>query len=260
MIRRSDGLYIIISTGNKLPIRTSTDRTNWSLYGYVFPNDLWAPDIYYIGGKYLLYYAASTFGSRNSAIFQAQSTDGLTWTDTGLVISSTSSSNYNAIDPNLAIDGSTWKLQFGSFWSGIQQVSISSSTGKPSSSSLSNVANRQSTGTSAIEAAFLYKHGSYWYLFTSWDTCCAGVSSTYNIRVTRSSSITGPFVDQNGVAATAGGGTLVLATHGSIYGPGGQSIMTDVDAPVLVYHYYGSSTSYLGINLLDFSSGWPVAY
>jgi arabinan endo-1,5-alpha-L-arabinosidase len=58
-----------------------------------------------------------------------------------------------------------------------------------------------------------------------------------------------------------GGGTIVLSSHGNIYGPGGQSLFTDSDGPVLVYHYYdgnNSGTPTLGINLLGFdSSGWP---
>ncbi|CAE6418454.1 unnamed protein product [Rhizoctonia solani] len=34
----------------------------------------------------------------------------------------------------------------------------------------------------------------------------------------------------------------------------------DTDAWVIDYHYYTSSGSLLGINLLDFASGWPVVY
>ncbi|KAG5717197.1 hypothetical protein E4T56_gene15316, partial [Termitomyces sp. T112] len=100
----------------------------------------------------------------------------------------------------------------------------------------------------------------YYYLFSSWDTCCQGTSSTYNIRVGRSTSVNGPYVDSSGVALTTGGGTLVLQTHDAIYGPGGQDLMLDSDGTVLVYHYYNASGNWLGINLLDFSTGWPVTY
>lgn len=47
--------------------------------------------------------------------------------------------------------------------------------------------------------------------------------------------MTGGYVDADGVALTSGGGTLVLETHGSIVGPGGQDLMTDNDGTVLVY-------------------------
>ena len=42
------------------------------------------------------------------------------------------------------------------------------------------------------EASFLYQHGGYYYLFCNWGGCCAGVDSTYNIRVGRSTNVSGP--------------------------------------------------------------------
>lgn len=138
-----------------------------------------------------------------------------------------------------------------------------------------SIASRPSNG-GALEASSIYKNGNYWYLFVSWDKCCSGTSSTYNIRVGRSSSVTGPFVDKNNVPMTNGGGTLVLQTRGSVIGPGGQDVYTDSDGPILVYRtfvhhdsgsgdtdpltdYYTSSGQKLGINRLSFSSGWPVS-
>jgi len=70
--------------------------------------------------------------------------------------------------------------------------------------------------------------------------------------------VNGGYVDKSGVALTSGGGTLVLGSHGSVIGPGGEDVYTDSDGPILVYHYYTPSGSKLGINRLDFSSGWPV--
>ncbi|KAF8305788.1 secreted arabinase, partial [Clavulina sp. PMI_390] len=270
LCKDSSGKYWLFSTGVGIPIRTSTDRTAWVSAGTVWPNgaswtdaytgtsngNLWAPDCYIQGSKFILYYAASSFGSQNSAIFMATSTTGASgsWTNQGLVTSSSSSNTYNAIDPDLVIDGSNWWLVFGSYWNGIQLVPIGSSTGKLTGSSIYALASY----SGGIEAPGIFKYGSYYYLFVSRDTCCEGTSSTYNIRAVRSSSITGPYVDNNGKSFASGGGYLVLATHGTIYGPGGQSVYQDSDAVVLVYHYYTSTSSNLGINLLDFSSGWPV--
>jgi len=275
MCRDNTGKYWVFSTGPGLEIRTSTDRIAWTFVGLVWPSgaswtnqytgttngSLWAPDCTYMGGTFYLYYAASSFGSQNSAIFFAKSTTGLpgSWVNEGLVTSTSPSNNYNAIDPNLLIDGSNWILSLGSFWTGIKSMSLSSSTGKPSSSSVTSLSTR-TANNGAIEASVIYKSGSFYYLFSSWDNCCQGTSSTYNIRVGRSSSANGPYVDQAGVALTQGGGTLILGSHGSIIGPGGQDIMTDVDGTVLVYHYYTPSGSFLGINLLNFTSGWPVVF
>ncbi len=79
----------------------------------------------------------------------------------------------------------------------------------------------------------------------------------------RATSVTGPYYDRNGVSMMNNGGTPVLESHGSVIGPGGQSILKDVDGDLLVYHYYDANdngTPKLGLNLLDWSSGWPVAY
>lgn len=48
-----------------------------------------------------LFYAASSFGSQHSGIFYATSNTGQpgSFTDHGLVLSTTSANNYNAIDP-----------------------------------------------------------------------------------------------------------------------------------------------------------------
>ncbi|KAI3621208.1 arabinan endo--alpha-l-arabinosidase [Moniliophthora roreri] len=190
----------------------------------------------------------------------------------GLVLSTSGSNNFNAIDPNLLVVGNTWYLSLGSFWTGIKSVTLNPSTGKPNTSTITSLAQRTANG-GAIEASNVFKNGNYYYLFTSWDNCCRG-TSTYNIRVGRSSkyvsrvsigarlisecSPNGGFVDKSGVALTSGGGTLVLQTHGNIIGPGGQDLMDDGDGPILIYHYYTPSGSFLGINRLDFSSGWPV--
>ena len=79
--------------------------------------------------------------------------------------------------------------------------------------------------------------GGYYYLFTSFDICCSGTSSTYNISISRATSITGPYTDESGVAAL-GGGTEIFGMHGTIYGPGGQSLHDDNDAVAIFYRMY----------------------
>jgi arabinan endo-1,5-alpha-L-arabinosidase len=278
MVRRPDGTYLVLSTAPGLAIRTSTDRTKFRYAGLVWPSgapwtdtytgtsngNLWAPDISLHNGKYYLYYAASSFGSNRSAIFLATSSNGMpgTWTNQGLVYSTTTSSNHNAIDPNLYVgtDGRWW-LSLGSFWTGIKQIQLDPTTGKrlAGSTLLNSLAARP--GSTALEAPALFRHGSYYYLFMSWDLCCRGASSTYRIMVGRSTSVNGPFVDRNGTALTSGGGTQLLASSGRYIGPGGQSVISDTDSDLLIYHYYDgqdNGTAKLGINLLGWdSSGWP---
>ncbi|GAA3730757.1 hypothetical protein GCM10022225_10760 [Plantactinospora mayteni] len=275
VVRRPGGDYLVAHTGNDISLKTSTDRIAYRNAGSVFPNgapwttgytggsrNLWAPDISYRNNQYYLYYSASTFGSNRSAIFLATSPTGNSgsWTDRGLVIESQTSDNFNAIDPNLIVDDQgRWWLAFGSFWSGLKLVALDPATGKRADSTIRSIAGR---GGGAIEAPTLVKRGSYYYLYVSFDRCCQGAASTYRVMVGRSTSVTGPFVDRNGTALTSGGGTQVLASHGDIHGPGHQTVLSDTDGDLLVYHYYANNgASLLGINRIGYdSAGWPYVY
>lgn len=273
VVKRPGGGYLVAHTGDNIALKTSTDRTAFRNAGSAFPGgaswttaytngskNLWAPDISYRNGQYYMYYAASSFGSNHSAIFLATSPSGNsgTWTHRGLVVESRSSDDFNAIDPDLVVDDQgRWWLSFGSFWSGIKMIALSSSTGLRSDSTLRALAGRNG---GPIEAPNIVKRGSYYYLYVSFDYCCRGAQSTYRVMVGRSTSVTGPYRDRNGTALTSGGGTEILASHDSIHGPGHQDVFADTDHDIIVYHYYANDgTPLLGINWLTWdSAGWPV--
>jgi arabinan endo-1,5-alpha-L-arabinosidase len=276
-VKKPAGGYVLAHTGTNLTLKTSSDRIAWRNAGSVFPggaswtlpytgggNVLWAPDISLHNGQYYLYYAASTFGSQHSAIFLATSPTGASgsWTNRGLIIETTASSDYNAIDPNLVVDDQgRWWLTLGSFWTGIKMIRLDPATGRRADTTLLSVAQRTGSST-AIEAPYIFRHGAYYYLWVSFDLCCQGASSTYRTMVGRSTSVTGPYVDRNGTAMTAGGATQVLAGHGSIHGPGHEALLTDTDGDILVYHWYADNgSSLLGINRIGYdSAGWPFVY
>ena len=274
-----NGTYLLAATGNNLVLKTSSNRIDWRNAGVVWPNGapwtlpftggsrtLWAPDISFHNGQYYLYYSASTFGSQRSAIFLATSPTGATgsWTDRGLVIESSTAVNYNAIDPNLIIDAQgQWWLTFGSFWTGIKLIRLEPATGKRSTSDTAvRPLVQRFTASGSVEAPFVFRHGGMYYLFVSFDFCCQGANSTYRVMVGRSAAITGPYVDRAGIAMTSGGGTEILASHGSFHGPGHEAVITDVDGDILVYHYYADNgASFLGINRLGWDgAGWPFAF
>jgi arabinan endo-1,5-alpha-L-arabinosidase len=216
------------------------------------PGNLWAPDINAVEGRFRLYYAASTFGSNRSviALATAETIEG-PWTDAGEVFRSTRADSYNAIDPDY-LEG---KLAFGSFWDGIQMIDIDPGTGKRSGSTMYALASR---GGGAIEAASLAHHGRFYYLYVSFDRCCAGIRSTYRIMVGRSTTITGPYVDQSGGMLLSGGGTEILATNGDEIGPGGEDVLGD---GYLAYHYYDARDNgapKLGIRSVSYPHDWPV--
>jgi arabinan endo-1,5-alpha-L-arabinosidase len=149
-----------------------------------------------------VYYSVSTFGSQESAIGLATSSSMNlnTWTDHGRIgVDSYSGSAYNAIDGNLFLDGSTYYMQFGSFWGDIYQVQMNSAATSTAGTASHNLAYDPS-GTHAEEGSSLYKYGNYYYLFYSAGLCCGYDTSMpasgqeYKIKVCRSTSATSGFV------------------------------------------------------------------
>ncbi|MFN8447408.1 MAG: arabinan endo-1,5-alpha-L-arabinosidase [Anaerolineae bacterium] len=261
VIIRDEDTYYLFCTGDGIPLRQSSDMLDWRIQ---FPprilahvpdwakekipgaTNIWAPDISYFNGKFHLYYAVSTFGSNRSVIGLATNptlhfgSDGYKWTDEGLVLESTNIDNYNCIDPNLIVDqdGIPW-LAFGSFWSGIKMRRLDYETGKPSAEdeTLYSLA-RRTVNSGSVEAPFIIYRDGFYYLFVSFDFCCRGVDSTYNVRVGRSESITGPYLDRDGIGMMAGGGTQVTFPTDRWKGPGHNAIMRDNGVDYIVYHAY----------------------
>lgn len=217
--------------------------------------DVWAPDVKHYNGRVWMYYSISTFGSRVSAIglISASSIAAGNWRDDGLVMRTTDSNNYNAIDPDLTFDasGNPW-LALGSWNSGIKLTRLNSSM-KPTGT-LYSIASR----SGGIEAPTIVYRNGYYYLFVSTGLCCQGTNSTYQIRYGRSTSITGPYVDKNGTRMTSGGGSLLDGGNSRWIGPGGQDI---AGTNVIARHAYDAAdngTPKLLINTLNWSSdGWP---
>ena len=267
--------------GGTLRIKTSPDGLTWTDAGHLNdaqpgwvakvlgqePPNLWAPTLSRRGGSTYLYYAASTFGKNTSGIGLMTNADldpahpARGWTDAGLVIASMSGDDFNAIDPYRidSADGRAW-LVFGSYWDGIKLRELDPETGqlKASNPTLYALASR---GGGAIEAPSLLERGKYFYLFVSFDRCCAGLESTYRIMVGRATRVTGPYLDREGVPMLTGGGSELQATHGRFVGPGGQEVYSDGISPHLVYHYYdgdqGGTPQLQTTPLLWSADGWP---
>lgn len=286
VMTKAGDTYYIFSTGSRLIIHCSKDMVHWTWCGRVFERnprwvqdavpgvgDLWAPDISFFAGKWHLYYAASTFGNQRSVIGLATNVTldsqnpQYKWVDEGEVLGSQPGDDWNAIDPNLAFDehDQPW-LAFGSYWSGIKLRKIDAATGKLATDDekLYALASRKrSSGTDAIEGAFIIRRGAFYYLFVSFDTCCRGADSTYNVRVGRATQITGPYVDSDGKPMAEGGGTQLISSYGQWHGPGHNGIFQENDTYWIVYHAYDAlevGIPKLRIEALTWDAvGWPHA-
>jgi len=284
--------YHLFSTGQAhdptglLPWRTSQDLVNWQLQGRVFDEipkwaqqavpgtrGTWAPDIAYFNGQYHLYYSCSTFGSNHSVIGLVtnktldRSAKDFNWEDRGLVVKSARGDDFNAIDSSHLIDrdGTHW-LCLGSFWSGIKMFPLDPATGKPfpNDSRKYSLASRPApeNAPGAIEAPFMIERNGYYYLFTSFDYCCRGASSSYYIVVGRSRDVTGPYVGRDGKSQMDGYGTVVIQGNRRFRGPGHQAILRDGDRDYLVYHAYDAERDgrpTLRIAPIEWTAdGWPT--
>ncbi len=273
------GTWWIFSTGNGISSWRSNDLKNWTAGEPVFKSlpawhrevlpeqkgYLWAPDIIYQAGRYLLYYSVSEWGKNTSAIGLASNvtldpeSPDYQWRDLGIVIRSAQRSAYNAIDPQLIRnhDGSLWMV-FGSFWTGIQLIELDSQTGLRHSTHREI---RQLAWNESIEAPALMEHGGYYYLFVDWGLCCRGVKSTYEIRVGRSRKITGPYRDKDGSDLASGGGTLLLKSEGDRIGPGHPSFIEDKGRTRMFFHYYDGAragkAAFGDLFIRWTQDGWP---
>src|ERR1035437_6583283 len=295
-VARYKGKYYVYSTGRGIPFYSSPDLVTWTREGSVFEkipdavhagvpkNDgtcAWARDIVRVGGEFYLYYAVSSWGSFQSAIGLATNPvldpkdPAYKWTDRGVVVSSSGTDDLNAIDPGViwtregAPDGTLW-ICYGSYHGSIRITQLDPKTGlalRPKELGAAIATARES------EASDLIFHDGYYYLFVNHNSCCKGKNSEYNIRVGRSRSVTGPYLDKHGEAMAKGGGSMFLAAHDHRIGPGHFGRVLDYDASAdgaeggperFSIHYEADMTrngrSVLDVRPLLWSlDGWPVA-
>lgn len=284
--------YYLFSTDPGIKFYASTDLKTWKLADRVFHGEptwaknvapgfnghLWAPDIIQKDGKFYLYYSVSAFGKNTSAIgvtvnrtLNPASPD-YKWEDQGIVIQSVPGrDNFNAIDSNVVVDdqGTAW-LSFGSFWGGLKIFKLDASWTKPAEpQEWYTIARRErpaftddrTGGPAALEGPFIYKKGEYFYLFVSWDRCCAGKDSTYKMVVGRSKDVRGPYLDKTDKDMAKGGGALLLAGNEKWPGVGHNGVYNFDGKDIIVFHAYETADHGLQklkiAELLWDQDGWP---
>jgi arabinan endo-1,5-alpha-L-arabinosidase len=290
-----------------ISIFSSSDLIHWAYVRDAFAalpayaaagTELYEPAIKQIGSTYTLYFRAITNSASTAyaggtgyaiGVGTAASPAGpFTYTSstTPLIADYEACGNTcNATTqaPEIVSDGTNYWLSYGGTFGGlyIQQLN---STG---------TATANTTKTSiAIDNyytnPYVLKYNGYYYLFaTPAGNCCSGIYSTYSVRVGRSASITGPYLDAEGNDMNAaapsngqtqgepGGDTVLVNTGNTIYGPGSNTVFTDEAGQTYVLYSgvsgtracltsgitYGSScytARQLMMDPIDWVNGWPV--
>ncbi len=204
-----------------IPVRSSRDLVRFTYHGSVlspraiaqardngsYPptRNFWAPYCEYADGEYRLYYSATrAFGSSESRIWLATARDPLgPFENRGVVVDSWGTSNAlpNAIDPHILRDGSRVYLVYGSFFGGIYIKELDSATGLSADGNphdlgkcIARKAKKPKLDGPEGPAIDYNPETGYFYLFLSYGW----LGDTYDIRVGRSKSATGPYLDRRG--------------------------------------------------------------
>jgi arabinan endo-1,5-alpha-L-arabinosidase len=284
----SDPLHTGDTAPHPLPILRSDDLVHWTYAGDVFTAasrpawatpaaGLWAPDIRYLDGRYVLYFTVTDTilnPGGDSAIGVATAPTPLgPWTDSGRPVVAPRPAPGGGFlwtfDPAELTDaqGHRW-LYYGSYFGGVFTVPLTAdglaTAGAPTQVAIDN----------RYEGAYVVRRDGWYYLFASAANCCAGPTTGYSVFAGRARTPTGPFVDRDGVSLLTSrvGGTPVIQPDGDRWiGTGHNAVVTDLAGQDwLVYHAIDRDRPYLnepyGINRrpmlldrLDWTGGWPTA-
>lgn len=234
----------------------------------------WAPGMVKIGDKFYMYYSLSTFGSQKSYIGRVESNHILgPYTNSVEIVKSEPSNGPNAIDAEVFFDkdGRLWMV-YGSFFGGIYIKELHASgdeVGLPIEPGYgTKIWNGYDAGPEG-PYIFYNEDAGYYYLMVSHGS----LSSNYNMRVARSKTPDGPYIDvrntdtalssNSGIKLAGnyqfdGGQGLAALGHNSVIEVGGKYFV--------VYHTrfrQGQSTvsnqhSLYTNQLLFNEDGWPV--
>ncbi|MBQ7195572.1 MAG: family 43 glycosylhydrolase [Bacteroidales bacterium] len=279
------------STGDFIHILRSKDMVHWEFIGKAFTKwpswlkrvdgsnpGLWAPDINYIGGRYVLYYSLNS--NRRKAddsgnerfdgigVATADSPEG-PFTDHGKLIADedfevNGSLNKYTIDPVFYEEDGHKYIIWGSF----RRIFLTELTDDGLAVKYPGDGTKVTViGCAQWEGSVIHKRGNYYYYIGSNGNPLKGENSDYRAQVARSTSLLGPYVSKDGKQLLKSDTmTPLLYGNASFIAPGHTSkILTD-DAgnDWIAYHgYVKGKANALGrilfIDRIDWTEdGWPV--
>ncbi|WP_374970970.1 family 43 glycosylhydrolase [Terrabacter sp. BE26] len=295
VIRGRDGWWYAYATSDPLKagdppgamhMARTRDWSSWQYLGTVFDGTnrpswatptagLWAPDIRYVAGRYVLYFTVTDTTLNpgdDSAIGVATApTPAGPWTATNAPVvpprPAPGGGYLWTFDPAGFTDSDGQRyLYFGSYFGGLWVTKVAAD-------GLTRVgAAAQVAIDNRYEGSYVVRHGDWYYLMGSAANCCAGPTTGYSVFAGRSRSPLGPFVDAEGTPLMASrvGGTITLTQNGNRFvGAGHHAVIADADGrDYIAYHAIDRHnpwlTSPFGINRrpmlldrLDWVDGWP---
>lgn len=274
VIRSQDGKFYLYGTEDirNIPVFRSDDLVNWKQVGTAFtdetrPKDvdgasLWAPEIRYIKGKYVLFYSLAIWGQEwvSSIGYAVYDNPEGPFISKGIVFNSYDVNVKNSIDQFFYEEDGNYYMLWGSF-RGIYLVQLNVTDDLVITPQISTMV--QVAGT-AFEGVNIWKRDGYYYLFASIGSCCEGANSTYSTVVGRSKSLTGPYMSKDGGYMLENAYTVVLSKNSAFVGVGHNSILQkdDEENTWMLYHGYQVNKVDDGrLVLLDRvlwdNEGWP---
>jgi arabinan endo-1,5-alpha-L-arabinosidase len=270
VIKAKDGFFYLYATEDirNTPIHKSKDLVNWEFVGTAFTDEtrpdfepdggLWAPDINYIDGKYVLYYSMSVWGSEwtcGIGVATSDSPEG-PFTDHGKLFRSNEIEVQNSIDPFYIEENGKHYLFWGSF-RGIYSIELTSD-----GLSLKQGAQKQQIAGTAYEGTYIHKKGDWYYLFASIGSCCEGVNSTYTTVVGRSENLFGPYKNKAGHSMMNNRHEVLISGNDRFAGTGHNSEIVEDDAGNnwIFYHAVDKNNPQGRVLILDeiqWQNGWP---
>lgn len=272
IIKAADGFYYLYATENtrNVPIYQSKNLVDWTFSGTAFtdstrPNfepqgGIWAPDINFIDGKYVMYYSMSVWGGEwtcGIGVATADNPQG-PFTDRGKLFRSNEIGVQNSIDPFYMEDNGAKYLFWGSF-RGIYCTELSAD-----GLGLKDSSNSVRFAGTAFEGSYIFKKDSNYYYFASIGSCCEGINSTYQLVVARSKSLMGPYTNKAGINILDNGYEVVISKNERFVGNGHCSeIVTDTKGQDwIIYHGVDVTQPEGRVLMLDQmmwdADGWPV--
>ena len=218
-----------------------------------YGDNIWAPQVVKIKDQWLMYVSCYTSESKSAiAVLTLDSEtfptgDGAhgPWSFHSVLTQSSVSKINDTIDPFVVEDPETGKVWM--FFGGVDKVyrvelasdGLSLAEENPTYTHVAGLKYSEDHSREKVfEASSLYYHDGYWYLFVS-----AGLYSdySYSLKVGRSETLTGDFVDKNGNSLKDGIATKILSTSKSstdFWGPGHNGgIFKDIEGRTYMYYH-----------------------